>query len=118
MKKTRDDSMTIILMLCILMLATSAGKVFAQDAAEEMARKLQDPLANIKAVMSDNDVLLKTGQDEKAGEGGCLPNISKNNRQKCIVRVGQPGDVCGDVVSKYDQIGQAVLVIKNESPHL
>ena len=32
----------------------------AQDAAE-MARKLQDPLANIAAVMTDNDVLFKTG---------------------------------------------------------
>jgi len=43
----------------------------AQDAkagggasAEEMAKKLQDPLANIKALMSDNDVLLKSGQDQ------------------------------------------------------
>ena len=36
----------------------------AQDAAE-MARKLQDPLANISAVMTDNDVLFKTGADGK-----------------------------------------------------
>ena len=32
--------------------------------AEEMARKLQDPLANIKALMTDNDVLFNTGKDE------------------------------------------------------
>jgi hypothetical protein len=46
-----------------VLLATSASGSFAQDAAD-MARKLQDPLANIKAVMSDNDILFKTGEDE------------------------------------------------------
>ena len=34
------------------------------DAAADMARKLQDPLANISALMTDNDILFKTGQDE------------------------------------------------------
>jgi hypothetical protein len=29
-----------------------------------MSRKLQDPLANIKALMTDNGVEYKTGQDE------------------------------------------------------
>jgi len=33
------------------------------SAAAEMARKLQDPLANISALMSDNDILFKTGED-------------------------------------------------------
>ena len=34
------------------------------DAAAEMARKLQDPLANIKALMTDNDVNFNTGDDD------------------------------------------------------
>ena len=36
----------------------------AGDAAAEMARTLQDPLANIVAVMTDNDILFKTGDDD------------------------------------------------------
>lgn len=40
-----------------------SGQVMA-DAAAEMARKLQDPLANIAAVMTDNDILFKTGKDD------------------------------------------------------
>lgn len=51
---------TIVLML-LSVCATAVA--FAQD-AEEMARKLQDPLASIKALMTDNDVLFKTGQDK------------------------------------------------------
>lgn len=35
----------------------------AQDAAE-MAKKLQDPLANIKALMTDNDVNFNSGNDQ------------------------------------------------------
>lgn len=46
----------LILIAVILLPAV----VFGQDAAE-MARKLQDPLANISAVMTDNDILFKTG---------------------------------------------------------
>lgn len=42
-------------------LATSTS-LYA-DAAEEMARKMQDPLANISAVMTDNDVLFKSGKE-------------------------------------------------------
>ncbi len=34
------------------------------DSAAEMARKLQDPLASIAAIMTDNDILFKTGNDE------------------------------------------------------
>jgi len=40
-----------------------AGATYAQD-ADEMARKLQDPLGNIKAIMTDNGVDFKTGDDE------------------------------------------------------
>lgn len=48
----------------------AAGPAVAQDdqtaaGAAEMARKLQDPLANIAAVMTDNDILFKTGEEEE-----------------------------------------------------
>ncbi|MHC4619020.1 MAG: hypothetical protein ACYTEQ_14850 [Planctomycetota bacterium] len=54
--------------LLILVLAWTVPSA-AQDegevsAAEKMARKLQDPLAHIKALMSDNDVLFNTGRDQ------------------------------------------------------
>ena len=35
------------------------------DAAAEMARKLQDPLASITAIMTDNDIAFRTGADGK-----------------------------------------------------
>ena len=34
------------------------------DAAAEMAKKLQDPLANITALMTDNELMFKTGNDQ------------------------------------------------------
>ncbi len=34
------------------------------NAAAEMARKLQDPLANISVIMTDNDILFRTGDGE------------------------------------------------------
>jgi len=46
--------------LAAIALTALPAAVRGQDAAE-MARKLQDPLANISAVMTDNDVLFKTG---------------------------------------------------------
>ena len=56
-----------IFFLTVLFLATLvSGPLLAQeqgDAAAEMARKLQDPLANIAALMTDNDILFKTGKD-------------------------------------------------------
>ena len=52
--------------------ALLANHAVAQDAAE-MARKLQDPLANIKAVMSDNDALFKTGRDETSYSSSIQP---------------------------------------------
>ena len=36
----------------------------AQDGAAEMAKMLQDPLATISALMSDNDILFGTGSDD------------------------------------------------------
>ncbi len=48
--------------LCsVLLLAASQVQA---DSAAEMAKKMQDPLANIAAVMTDNDVLFKTGDDD------------------------------------------------------
>ena len=35
-----------------------------EASAAEMAKKLQDPLAHISAIMSDNDLLFKTGNDD------------------------------------------------------
>ena len=40
-----------------------AAPAVAQD-ADEMARKLQDPLASIKALMADNGIEFNTGDDE------------------------------------------------------
>lgn len=37
--------------------------------AAEMARKLQDPLANIKAIMTDNTIGFNTGDDEGTSYG-------------------------------------------------
>ncbi len=56
----------LILCTTILTVAAIAAPAMAQDAqsadaAAEMARKLQDPLANIAAVMTDNDILFRTG---------------------------------------------------------
>lgn len=39
------------------------------DAAAEMAKKLQNPLANIKAVMTDNAIGFNTGDDEGTSYG-------------------------------------------------
>ena len=50
--------------LAIHFTAYSQDEQSSSDAAAEMARKLQDPLANIRAIFSDNDLLFKTGQDD------------------------------------------------------
>jgi hypothetical protein len=50
----------------LLVLTLAITNTLAQDtdsSADEMARALQDPLANIFGVMTDNDVLFKTGKD-------------------------------------------------------
>lgn len=54
--------------LIVLLIFLGSTILFAQDSvidqAAEMARKLQDPLANITAIMTDNDFLFKTGQGD------------------------------------------------------
>lgn len=47
----------------ISMLAAMLSSANAQDAAE-LAKKLQNPLANIKAIMTDNAIGFNTGVDE------------------------------------------------------
>jgi hypothetical protein len=56
----RCGAIAVLTALFIVGLALPAA---AQDAAA-MARKLQDPLANIKALMTDNDVNFNTGTEE------------------------------------------------------
>ena len=60
----KDYSALMPMLVCSLILAISASMAFAEDPAEKIQRQLQDPLANIKAVLSDNDLLLDTGNDE------------------------------------------------------
>ena len=68
--------------LCLFLFFLQITYVSAQDetsdvnAAAEMARKLQDPLANIKAIMSDNDLLFKTGQDEFSFSSSIQPVLA------------------------------------------
>ena len=62
----------ILALLLALVIAMSTTTSIAEekeggsggDAAAEMARKLQDPLANIKALMTDNDINFNSGNDE------------------------------------------------------
>ena len=54
---------SLIRTLGLALLMASPLPALAQDAAE-MARKLQDPLANIKALMTDNDINFNSGNDE------------------------------------------------------
>ena len=49
-----------------LLLIALPGQIRAQS-AEEMARTLQDPLANIAAIMTDNAVNFKAGDEEVSG---------------------------------------------------
>lgn len=54
------------ILIPLLTACCASAPLFGQSgsAAAEMARKLQDPLANIAAVMTDNDILFNTGNDE------------------------------------------------------
>ena len=54
--------------IAALFLAFSPLYAFA-DAAAEMARKLQNPLANIKSVMTDNNIDFDVGNDDGTGFG-------------------------------------------------
>lgn len=47
----------------IMVLTLPLAAVAEGGGAAEMARKLQDPLANISAVMTENDIMFKTGDD-------------------------------------------------------
>lgn len=59
----RDQRLVVFVFFTLL----SIGYTFGQEdeaSAAEMAKKLQDPLAHISAIMSDNDLLFKTGNDD------------------------------------------------------
>lgn len=51
-------------LVCAIVFGTSA---FAQDSATELARKAQDPLADITALMTDNTVGFNQGLDDDTG---------------------------------------------------
>lgn len=51
------------------LLSAEAAPAEGGDAAAEMARKLQNPLANIKAVMTDNAIAFNTGTDNGTSYG-------------------------------------------------
>ena len=55
-----------IYFLFILLFVGLSNTVRAQEgnSAAEMAKKLQDPLANITALMTDNELMFKTGNDQ------------------------------------------------------
>ena len=56
-----NESLLACILTCIVALA--AGPAFA-DSAAEMARKLQNPLANIRALMTDNAIGFDSGTTE------------------------------------------------------
>lgn len=54
-------------MICIFLIFFSSSFAYAEEqggGAAEMARKLQDPLANISAFMTDNDLQFRSGKEE------------------------------------------------------
>ncbi len=55
---------TQLFLVFLLLTGTTFAQDDSVDQAAEMAKKLQDPLANITAIMTDNDFMFKTGQDE------------------------------------------------------
>ena len=57
-----------IAVLCVIVLTTTSVPVFA-DSAADMARKLQNPLANIRAVMTDNAIGFDTGNTNDTSYG-------------------------------------------------
>ena len=58
-----------IISLVVFILMVGWAMPSSADEAAEMARKLQDPLATIKALMTDNDVNFNSG----AATGGQVP---------------------------------------------
>jgi len=59
--------LTVVLMILIAAAIDSAP--VNADSAAEMAKKLQNPLANIKAVMTDNSIAFNTGDDNGTSYG-------------------------------------------------
>jgi hypothetical protein len=57
-------TMAVVFLCFILACTVSAYADETGGGAAEMARKLQDPLANISALMTDNDIQFKTGDDD------------------------------------------------------
>ena len=55
---------TIVSLYFMLAHVVAVGADAPGGGAAEMARKLQDPLANISALMTDNDIQFKTGDDD------------------------------------------------------
>jgi len=67
-----------LFLLCLLILIAGLTRLcFADDGsgAAEMARKLQNPLANIKAIMTDNTIGFNTGDDDGTSYGFQLQPI-------------------------------------------
>lgn len=63
----RVKLMAVVLMILIAS-AIDSSPAYA-DGAAEMAKKLQNPLANIKAVMTDNSIGFDTGDDDGTSYG-------------------------------------------------
>jgi len=61
--KIRQIQNNLLILFILIGTINYAQDTIANEAAE-MARKLQDPLANISAIMSDNDFMFKTGNDD------------------------------------------------------
>lgn len=59
----RKRTRAFLYMIALVFLGHT-GDILAQDAAE-MARAMQDPLASISAIMTDNDINFKTGKDDE-----------------------------------------------------
>lgn len=58
----RKKAISLFLLIALAAPVTfSLAQESGGDDAAEMARKLQDPLANIKALMTDNDINFNTG---------------------------------------------------------
>ena len=54
----------LITFICLLYVWSSNSLAGEEGGgAAEMARKLQDPLANVSAFMTDNDIQFKSGKD-------------------------------------------------------
>lgn len=60
-------SLAVVLMV-LTAVAIDTATVYA-DGAAEMAKKLQNPLANIKALMTDNSIAFDTGDDDGTSYG-------------------------------------------------